>query len=886
MASMRTLSSLIVLSALTRLPASSQQLCFEASPGFHVDGVVGPPNANLNITGVTGFDDGNGPSLFVSGTNLFSAGTQSTTALAKWNGAAWSDTGVTVPIDAMFVLGGALYVGTSSNPRISTWNGTNLSPLADQPNGSVRSYDLVDLGAGLELIIEGSFTMVGALTVPGIARWNGSTWSAVPNGASVRGPFEAYDDGSGLKLYGISYSGGTCCSCAPAVVRLDGVAWTSLGALTDFTGCTIASDLRSHDDGTGQKLYLAGRFRTVAGVNVWNVARWNGASWSSVRTGVGEGALDQGVSLLTVSDDGSGPSLYAAGNVVGSFPLQTYGILRWDGSSWLPVGGSGLGHGRWFTLSSPTEVQAVGVFDDGSGSDLVAAGTFESAGTAGVFGVARWDGSAWSGFGASGQGTGSIESLRYLDDGTGPALYAGGGFGAAGAVAAGRVARWNGSGWDALGSGMDFSVTGFEVFDDGSGLALYAHGRFTKADGIPTGGMARWDGVQWSAIGPSLSSVVNDLLPHGNLLYAGLNSGGLRAWNGASWSTPGGALNGSVNSLAFYDGYIYATGHFNQAGPVAVNGIARYHEPSNTWSAAGTNIPGGAGASIVYDDGGGSALYVVANADVRRLRAGAWTTLPNPGYSVGKFLAVDFGLGRPSLVALGSETQAEMKVWTGSAWLPLMSDVVDAGVRAIEVVPGSSSCAPEIWVGGSFKSWGGVLSHNVAKLSLCGEPGVGFCFGDGSLATPCPCVPPNTVPNPSGAPGHGCANSFHLDGAKMCAVGTTNPDTVTLRVSGLTPIGFTQFFKGNAQDSAGVAFADGVRCVDGTIFRFGGQNAVLGTAYYPNPALGLVTPISNGGTPPGSGQVGYYQAIYRNATPNFCTIDTLNITNAVQITWN
>jgi hypothetical protein len=216
----------------------------------------------------------------------------------------------------------------------------------------------------------------------------------------------------------------------------------------------------------------------------------------------------------------------------------------------------------------------------------------------------------------------------------------------------------------------------------------------------------------------------------------------------------------------------------------------------------------------------------------------------------------------------------------------MTSDLVDDRVHTLALVPGTSSCSPVLFAAGGFTKWGSTITHKIAKLTLCGEPGNAYCFGDGSLATPCPCVPPNTVPNPSGASGHGCANSFNLDGAKMCAVGTTNPDTVTLRVSGLTPIGFTQFFKGNAQNSTGVAFADGVRCVDGTIFRFGGQNAVLGTAYYPNPSIGLVAPISNGGTPPGSGAVGYYQAIYRNATPNFCTIDTLNITNAVQITWN
>ncbi|MFN0242652.1 MAG: choice-of-anchor E domain-containing protein, partial [Planctomycetota bacterium] len=55
-----------------------------------------------------------------------------------------------------------------------------------------------------------------------------------------------------------------------------------------------------------------------------------------------------------------------------------------------------------------------------------------------------------------------------------------------------------------------------------------------------------------------------------------------------------------------------------------------------------------------------------------------------------------------------------------------------------------------------------------------------FCFGDGSLATACPCAPPDFVPNPSGASDAGCANSFSLAGAKLLGLGTLAPDSLRL----------------------------------------------------------------------------------------------------------
>jgi hypothetical protein len=66
-------------------------------------------------------------------------------------------------------------------------------------------------------------------------------------------------------------------------------------------------------------------------------------------------------------------------------------------------------------------------------------------------------------------------------------LYAGGSFTTAGGSAANYIAKWNGSSWAALGSGMNSSVSALAV----SGSELYAGGSFTTAGGKVSGYVAK-----------------------------------------------------------------------------------------------------------------------------------------------------------------------------------------------------------------------------------------------------------------------------------------------------------------------------------------------------------------------------------------------------------
>jgi hypothetical protein len=227
--------------------------------------------------------------------------------------------------------------------------------------------------------------------------------------------------------------------------------------------------------------------------------------------------------------------------------------------------------------------------------------------------------------------------------------------------------------------------------------------------------------------------------------------------------------------------------------------------------------------------------------------------------------------------------------WDGSAW----HDVADVSPTASPIQALYSfddvGDGADLWIGGNVTSIGGTAVQRIAKYTGCGALGVSYCFGDGSLPTPCPCTAPDVVPIPGGAPGSGCANSFNPGGAMLSAVGATTPDTVRFvgRVGG-NYVGFGFILKGTAADRNGVASHDGIRCVDGALLRVGAHNAGTygappGTWTYPNNVQTLPVHVV---TAQQYGEDAHYQLFYRNAVPGFCTPATANWSNAVRFVWH
>src|SRR5690606_20097113 len=99
----------------------------------------------------------------------------------------------------------------------------------------------------------------------------------------------------------------------------------------------------------------------------------------------------------------------------------------------------------------------------------------------------------------------SVHDLEVFDDGRGEGLFVAGHFSTAGEVESPGIVRWDGTAWSAVGDGMSIAadhhrVSALAVYDDGSGPALYAGGRFTMADGRLVNNVARWDGAEWTPL--------------------------------------------------------------------------------------------------------------------------------------------------------------------------------------------------------------------------------------------------------------------------------------------------------------------------------------------------------------------------------------------------
>ena len=167
------------------------------------------------------------------------------------------------------------------------------------------------------------------------------------------------------------------------------------------------------------------------------------------------------------------------------------------------------------------------------------------------------------------------------------------------------------------------------------------------------------------------------------------------------------------------------------------------------------------------------------------------------------------------------------------------------------------------------------LPAAIAALPAALHPS--FCAGDGAVA-PCPC-------GNDGASCRGCANSVVSDGARLVASGVASvaSDSFVLRCEGMPPTATSLYFQGSvAWPAGGVALADGLRCVAGTIQRIGLEPSVGGRSAYGGP-LGDV-PVSVKGQIPAAGGTFHYQTWYRDPAA-FCTIDTFNLSNGIRVVW-
>jgi stage V sporulation protein SpoVS len=324
------------------------------------------------------------------------------------------------------------------------------SPLGSNGSGdgAVNSAVQAIAVSGSDLYVAGQFYNVAGLRAAQyIAKWNGSTWSAL--GSDV--------NGNGLiggPVYALAMSGGN--------------------------------------------LYAGGDFEDAAGIATADyLAKWNGHAWSAVGSdGAGNGALNGAVRAITAS----GSKLFVGGDFTDAAGLTRADfIAMWNGSTWSALGSDGAGGGA---ISGAGGVWALAV----SGSNLYVGGLFSDvAGIAAADAVARWDGSVWSALGSNGSGDGAISGWVDAINVSGSDVYVGGFFyDAAGIPEADMLAKWDGSVWSALGSNGsgDGALNGEVNAIALSGSDVYVAGDFSDVSGSATADyIARWNGSTWSGLG-------------------------------------------------------------------------------------------------------------------------------------------------------------------------------------------------------------------------------------------------------------------------------------------------------------------------------------------------------------------------------------------------
>jgi hypothetical protein len=332
----------------------------------------------------------------------------------------------------------------------------------------------------------------------------------------------------------------------------------------------------------GGDLVAGGNFTAAGGATAPYLAHWNGTSWA------GFGAPGIGNPILAVAVLGNG-DLVAGGALLLINPAtgRPDYISRWNGRVWSPVGLGVNNYVRAMTIGADGQLVVGGLFTQAGGSDafaiaswqgsfwnplgtgteldggdsgyvfatatmpngdVIAGGAFAIAGGLQTGPIARWDGSAWSALdtGVTGaSGPGAVYALAVLPNGD---LIVGGEFAMAGSVAANNIARWDGTSWSALGAGIvadvgDSSVNALAVMPNGD---LIAGGWFNTAGGASASSIARWDGTAWSALGMGLTgggvfTIVRalEVMPNGDLVAGGrfAAAGGSPALNIARWTT-------------------------------------------------------------------------------------------------------------------------------------------------------------------------------------------------------------------------------------------------------------------------------------------------------------------------------------------------------------
>ena len=174
-----------------------------------------------------------------------------------------------------------------------------------------------------------------------------------------------------------------------------------------------------------------------------------------------------------------------------------------------------LGNGVYLTTASGfSELPNIYDIVEYNGN-IVACGEFDRVGSESIQGIMQWDGSSWQAM-----GTGLSDNIAA----TGPVmfphqmmvynneLYVVGNFRNAGGIEVNGVAKWNGVEWTGMGPGFNNTAYSIAVYQN----EIIVGGAFTESNGNTLNRIAKWDGSDWVPLefGFSQPSLMNFIFVH------------------------------------------------------------------------------------------------------------------------------------------------------------------------------------------------------------------------------------------------------------------------------------------------------------------------------------------------------------------------------------
>lgn len=414
--------------------------------------------------------------------------------------------------------------------------------------------------------------------------------------------------------------------------------------------------------------------------------------------------------------------------------------------------------GAWSELGLPAD-GPVAALATASNGDLVVGGSFTTIGGIPASRIARWDGSQWH---ALGGGTdGPVHALLRLQSGE---LAVGGAFAVAGGAAAARLARWTSAGtWapglGGAGAGFNGIVRALAQTANGH---VYAGGDFTSLS--PGGSMsriARWNGTAWQALGTFSAGVTGpvhaltvssagDLVVGGDFASASglpLNAGNLVRWNGSSFqafgSGVGAPLGTTVRAVAALpNGDVIVGGSFATAGGFGSANVARWVAANNGWSPTGMGADSEVYALLALPSGDALAVGAfdtiggVPALGIARRQLGNWTALAERRGADNEIRALTRDQNGDLLIG-GNATRIDGVPMLGvarrtvSGWEALGS--IQGSVRVLAVLPNGEVLAggDAVPSGGFCLRWNG--SQWVSLGTINGRVEAMLVRADGSL---------------------------------------------------------------------------------------------------------------------------------------------------------